>query len=235
MEHQRIGGEGWLALLGGGEFSFGETREADEAWLGKISPGAIGFIPAASGSIDYGENLAEYLDEVFDRELEVIPVYRARDSRRGRNCQRVDGTAAVYLGGGITDQLVEALSRSAVEERLRLKLAEKEGVVVAIAAAAQALGEWYRSLKGDSFEEGLRWLPQGVVETNFNPAHDRRFRQLMGPPRSAMGLGHPLRLGGPPGPRWSSGGRRHTLSPSVIPMTTSKSFRGVRSTTTEEH
>lgn len=191
MKHQRIEGQGWLALLGGGEFSFGETRESDQAWLAKTPPGAVGFVPAASGSIDYGENLAEYLDEVFDRELEVIPVYRPRDSRRGRNCLRVDESAAVYLGGGMANQLVEALRSSAVEDRLRRKVAEKDGVVVAIAAAAQAMGEWYRSLKGDAFEEGLRWLPQGVVDTNFNPAHDRRFRQLMGRPGVRWGLGIP--------------------------------------------
>ena len=33
---------GWLALLGGGEFSFGETEDADQAWLDKVPPGPIG-------------------------------------------------------------------------------------------------------------------------------------------------------------------------------------------------
>ena len=28
-------GGGWLALLGGGEFSFGETLDADQAWVEK--------------------------------------------------------------------------------------------------------------------------------------------------------------------------------------------------------
>jgi len=189
VEHQRIPGDGWLALLGGGEFSFGETEEADRLWLEKTPPGPVGFVPAASGSIDYGENFAAYLDEVFDREMEVIPVYRSRDSRRGRNCQRVDDSAAIYLGGGVTDQLLEALSGSTVEEHIRRKLQEKDGMVVAIAAAAHALGAWYRNLSGDSFREGLGWLPGGVVETNFNPAHDRRLRQLMGRPGVRWGLG----------------------------------------------
>jgi len=190
MDIQRIPGNGWLALLGGGEFSFGETEEADRAWLAKTSDGPVGFLPAASGSIDYGENLAEYFDEVFDRELEVIPVYRPRDARRGRNCQRTDGSAAVYLGGGVADNLTEALLRSAVEDRLRKRL-EGDGGVVAIAAAAQALGEWFRSLRGGDFLEGFRWLPGGVVETNFDPGHDRRLRQLMARPGVRWGLGIP--------------------------------------------
>ena len=43
----RLDGDGWLALLGGGEFSFGETEEADAAWLAKAPEGPIGFLPAA--------------------------------------------------------------------------------------------------------------------------------------------------------------------------------------------
>ena len=190
MKIERIPGDGWLALLGGGEFSFGETEAADRAWLAKTKEGPVGFIPAASGSTDYGEHLADYLDEVFDRETETVPVYRPRDARRGRNCERVSASAAIYLGGGVSDDLVEALARSAVEGRLR-RLLEDGGVVVAIAAAAQALGEWVRSLRGGDYLEGLRWLPGGVVETNFDPAHDRRLRQAMARPGVRWGLGIP--------------------------------------------
>lgn len=190
MKIQRIPGSGWLALLGGGEFSFGETEEVDRAWLSKTPEGPVGFIPAASGSTDYSEHLATYLDSVFDRELELIPVYRPRDARRGRNCERTDASAAVYLGGGLADQLLEALAGSAVEDRLRKRL-EAGGVVVAISAAAQALGEWVRSLRGGEYLNGLRWLPEGVVETNFDPAHDRRLRQLLERPGVSWGLGIP--------------------------------------------
>lgn len=190
MQIDRIPGKGWLALLGGGEFSFGETEDADRAWLAKTGEGSIGFIPAASGSTEYGDHLAEYFDEVFDRETETIPVYRSRDSRRGRNCERVSASAAVYLGGGVGDDLVEALARSTVEGRLR-QLLEDGGVVVAISAAAQATGEWLRSLQGGDFLEGLHWLPGGVVETNFDPGHDRRLRQLMARPGVRWGLGIP--------------------------------------------
>src|SRR5262249_55035164 len=71
--------KGWLALRGGGEFSFGETLAADRAWLAKAAPGPIGFVPAASGSADYGRHLAAYFGETFGRELETIPIYRGRD------------------------------------------------------------------------------------------------------------------------------------------------------------
>ena len=37
MSLRRIQGDGWLVLIGGGEFSFGETLEVDRAWLAKAN------------------------------------------------------------------------------------------------------------------------------------------------------------------------------------------------------
>src|SRR3954447_15173414 len=99
---------GWLALLGGGEFSFGETEEADQAWIERTPPGPVGFIPAASGSNDYPRHFAEYLKEEFDREVEIIPIYRERDGRRGRSAERTLDVAPVYSGGGGAAPLREA-------------------------------------------------------------------------------------------------------------------------------
>jgi len=181
---------GWLALVGGGEFSFGETEEADRAWLEKAPPGAIGFVPAASGSLDYGRHFAAYLAERFDRELEVVPIYRPRDARRGRNAERLAACAAIYLGGGVADQLVEALAGSpalaVLAERLR-----SGGVVAAIGAAAQACGERYRGLRGGRPEPGLGLLPGVAIEANFDPAHDRRLRALLASGEVERGLGVP--------------------------------------------
>jgi len=179
-----------LALLGGGEFSFGETLAADRAWLAKAAPGPIGFVPAASGSADYGRHLAGYLGEAFGRELETIPIYRGRDARRGRNAERIAAVPAVYLGGGVTDQLIAALAGSPAAEALGAKLAAG-GVVAAIAAAAQCAGKAARSISPREKLAGLGWLPEAVVEPNFDPAHDRRLRRLMETAGAAWGLGIP--------------------------------------------
>ncbi len=230
---QRIAaGAGWLALIGGGEFSFGETEAADAAWIAKldsvpvpkgasVAPVAadvadgpeaveepqesipdelrdeqqaeqrelrpVGFLPTASGSQDYADHFQVYLDEYFERSLELIPVYRSRDARRGRNADRVrDEMAAVYLGGGLPEQLLDVLRDSPVEAALRERL-EQGGIVAAIATAAQALGTWTRGLRGGMLP-GLGWLPGGVVETNFEPGHERRLRQLMERPGVRWGL-----------------------------------------------
>lgn len=181
---------GWLALLGGGEFTFGETEEVDRVWLERCPPGPIGFLPAASGSIDYGKHFTAYMQEAFAREVEIVPIYRDRDARRGRNCERIRDCAAVYLGGGVADQLLEALAGSPAAEALQAKL-EDGGVVVAIAAAAQACGAEVRSVLGGRSIPGLGLVPGAVIEANFDPGHDRRLRKLLEGTNGRFGLGIP--------------------------------------------
>jgi cyanophycinase-like exopeptidase len=187
---RRIPGAGWLALLGGGEFSFAETVAADAAWLAKTPPGLVGFLPAASDSADYGRHFAAYFEEAFGREVEVIPVYRARDARRAKNCERIAQSAAAYLGGGVTDHLLETLQGTPAADALTEKL-RTGGVVAAIAAAAQAAGQAARSIFGGDPLPGLGWLPGGAVEPNFDPGHDRRLRQLLKLPTVSWGVGIP--------------------------------------------
>jgi hypothetical protein len=193
----RLPGRGWLALLGGGEFSFEETLDPDRAWVAKLlaaeppALGPVGFFPAAAGSDDYARHFAVYLDEYFGLPSEIIPVYRDRDARRGRNAERVRQAAAVYLGGGVTDHLLDAVAGTPVAEALAGKLRDG-GVVVAIAAAAQCTGAVARSIvRGDAIP-GLGWLPETAVEPNFDPGHDRRLRKMMAAPGVRNGLGIPF-------------------------------------------
>lgn len=189
MTIDRIPGSGWLVLLGGGEFSFGETLAADRAWVELAAAGPVGFLPAASDSADYGRHFTTYMQEAFERQVEVIPVYRARDARRGKNCERIAAVAAVYIGGGVGDHLLEALAGSPAAAALVEKI-RTGGMVVAIAAAAQAAGHSVRSIFGGKLVAGLAWLPGTAIETNFDPGHDRRLRQSLHEPgvRSALGI-----------------------------------------------
>lgn len=191
MRLERKAGLGWIVLLGGGEFSFGETEDADEAWLEKTSPdGLIGFVPAASGSDDYGRHFATYLQETFGRRVEVIPLYRQRDGRRGRNAERLAAVDAIYLGGGVPDHLLDTLFETPAADAIAARVAAG-GTLVAIGAAAQTLGQVARSLFGGKLIEGLGILPAGAIECNFDPSHDRRLRQMMGHAAVTWGVGIP--------------------------------------------
>src|SRR5690349_25134840 len=112
--------------------------------------------------------------ERFEREVELIPIYRDRDARRGRNLERIRDCAAVYLGGGVTDHLLDAVAGSPAAEALARK--REDGMVVAIAAAAQACGAETRSVFGGRKLAGLGLVPGAVIEAHFDPAHDRRLR-----------------------------------------------------------
>jgi cyanophycinase-like exopeptidase len=196
MIPERIEGAGWLVLIGGGEFSFEETEAVDAAWLAKTpADSEVGFVPAASGSDDYGRHFAVYLDEYFERSCDILPVYRGRDARRGKNIQRIEQAGAVYLGGGVPDHLLDTLrgddgKGSPVLDALRGKI-ESGGIVVAIAGVAQACGHAVRSLFGGKTIVGLGWLPHGVVEPNFEDGNERRLRQLLEFPGVRWGLAIP--------------------------------------------
>lgn len=186
-ECPRLPGEGWLVLIGGGEFSFEETEEADVAWLGKTL-GDVGFVPAAAGSEDYAKHFTVYLDEYFARRVVTLPIYRGRDARRAKNAERIAAVDNIYVGGGVQDHLLDTLHETPCAEALIQKL-RSGGTVVAIAAAAQSLGQVARSLFGGAIVPGLGWLLGGVVEPNFEPTHDRRLRQMLAAPRVRWGVG----------------------------------------------
>ena len=63
--------------------------------------------------------------------------------------------------------------------------------VAAIAGAAQSVGRFARSFKPGETLAGLDFLPGGVVEPNFDPAHDRRLRRLLALPGVTWGVGLP--------------------------------------------
>ncbi|MEM8934767.1 MAG: Type 1 glutamine amidotransferase-like domain-containing protein [Acidobacteriota bacterium] len=227
MDHviERVPGKGWLALLGGGEFSFGETEAADLAWLRKAFPNVevqldaegeplagtpsdamddagaepvpesdaiptVGFVPVAAASSEYGAHFAVYLDEYFDVGCETVPIYRARDARRGKNVERLAAHFAVYLGGGATDHLLDAIAGSPAYETLRARLHDG-GVVAAIAAAAQSCGRVARSVFGGQVVDGLALLPNAAIEPNFaaNAPEIRRLQQMLRHPEVQVGLG----------------------------------------------
>ncbi|MEM9292983.1 MAG: hypothetical protein AAGD01_14975 [Acidobacteriota bacterium] len=186
----RPAGTGWFALLGGGDSAYGETFDADLAWLAKIEAGVVGFLPTASGSMDYHRQLASYFHEELGRALELIPVYRGRDVRRRPHLERIATLPATYLGGGVADMLLETLRDSPVLDALKEGL-EQGRSIIATAASARAFGAWALGLGGDEVLPGFGWLRGGVLETVFEPEDDERLRQLLKRPGARWALGLP--------------------------------------------
>src|SRR5688500_12947527 len=109
-----------LVLIGGGEFSFGETREIDELLLARMprDKRTVAFLPTASGSAEYAGHFGTYLHGL-DPSVNVVnvPLYRGRDNRRQKNLTAILNAGMVYLGGGVTNNLAPMLRESPAELR----------------------------------------------------------------------------------------------------------------------
>ena len=183
-----------LVLIGGGEFSFGETREIDELLVREIPADrrTIAFLPTASGSAEYATHIGNYFRSI-DPALQTIsvPIYRHRDARRQKNLNLISSAGMVYLGGGVTNNVIDTLRESPAELALR-DAGANGAVVAAIGAAASCFGTHVRNMRGSgSALPGLAWLAQTVIETAFDPADDTSLRRLMSIPGADLGIGIP--------------------------------------------
>lgn len=183
-----------LVLIGGGEFSFGETREIDEALIARMPAErrGVAFIPAASGSAEYAQHIGKYFASI-DATVETVnvPIYRVRDGRRQKNVNMLLSAGMIYVGGGVTNQLLSALYESAADLAMR-DAAANGTVIAAIGAAASCFGSHARDMRGVTPAiPGLAWLQSTVVETIFSAENDETLRRLMSLPDVHLGIGIP--------------------------------------------
>ena len=181
-----------LVLIGGGEFSFGETREIDEFLVRSLRKKTIAFLPTASGSAEYATHLGDYFKKL-DPEIVTInvPIYRGRDVRRARSLNQIREAGMIYVGGGVTNHLLTTLRATAAEEAMR-EAAANGSVVAAIGAGAASFGAHARNMQAPaSALAALGWLDRAVVETAFDPADDAMLRRLMSLPDVDLGIGIP--------------------------------------------
>ena len=184
-----------LAHIGGGEFSFGDTREIDELLVARMPADrrTIAFLPTASGSAEYATHLGEYFKKI-DAGVNVVnvPVYRGRDSRRQKSLDAILAAGMVYVGGGVTNNLLETIRESPAELAMR-DAAGRGAVIAAIGAAASSFGRVARDMRGASVLPALNWLEGAAIDTGFDAANDTALRRLMSVPEVELGLGIPAR------------------------------------------
>ena len=181
-----------LVLIGGGEFSFGETREIDEFLVRRMLRKTIAFLPTASESPEYAVHLGKYFKQI-DPQLETInvPIYRGRDSRRQKNLHHLLQAGMIYIGGGVTNNLLATLRESPAEMAMR-DAAANGTVIAAIGAGAASFGMQARDMRSPaSALPALGWLQQTAVETAFDPQDDTMLRRLMSLPDMNVGIGIP--------------------------------------------
>lgn len=186
--------KGWIVLIGGGEFSFGDTDEIDRFLVAKMPDDnpRVAFLPTASGSPEYALHFGTYLQKIrHDLVTENVPVYRPRDARRAKNLRKVSEAGLIYVGGGVTNRMIETMRLQPVVDMLR-EAVDRGAVLAAIGAGASALGVATRDIERPASSlPGLGLLPGVVVETGFTAADDTMLRRLMSTPEAELGLGIP--------------------------------------------
>ena len=152
----------------------------------------IAFLPTASGSAEYAIHLGNYFKEI-NASLETInvPIYRGRDSRRLKNLNHILSAGMIYVGGGVTNNLLDTLRESPAE--IAMRDAAANGVVIAaIGAGAACFGVHTRDMHTPaSARPALGWLAETVVETAFDPQNDAMLRRLMSLQDVSLGIGIP--------------------------------------------
>jgi cyanophycinase-like exopeptidase len=182
-----------LVLIGGGEFSFGETREIDQFLLSRMPADrrTVAFLPTASGSPEYAGHIGKYFQELDPTVTTLnVPVYRGRDSRRQKNLATLAAAGMIYLGGGTTNNLLATIRESATEVALR-EAAASGTIIAAIGAAVACFGTWARDVRGGSALPALGWLENTVIDAGFDPESDTMLRRLMSLEGVTLGLGIP--------------------------------------------
>lgn len=186
-----IPSSGLLVLIGGGEFSFGETREIDDFLVSRLPADnrTIAFLPTASGSSDYAVHLKTYFQSI-DPTVNVVnvPIYRGRDGRRARNLDLLWSAGLIYIGGGVTRQFLEPVKGTAVETTLRA-VQDRGVTLAAMGGTANAFGKLFRTAGMPGPAEGLDWLRESAIETNYSD--EVPLRRLMSAPEIKLGLGIP--------------------------------------------
>jgi len=194
LQLDRVETSGWIVLIGGGEFSFGETEEIDRFLLERLPADrrTIAFLPTASGSNEYAGHFAKYISGLApDVTVTSVPIYRIRDARRGKNLDLLTSAGMIYIGGGVTNRLLAATRQDPLIAALGQAL--RQGAIVAgIGAGAAALGLSARDMETEHRSlPALDLVTGAAIESGFDPANDSMLRRLMSVPGVHVGVGIP--------------------------------------------
>ncbi|HLF29048.1 MAG TPA: Type 1 glutamine amidotransferase-like domain-containing protein [Anaerolineae bacterium] len=214
-------GAGWLVLIGGGNWETTEPidRNAIEAMTDEAP---IAFVPAAGGSPDSGESFLEHYTRLGAPPGYVAPIYDATSANDPVNARRLVQAGLIYLGGGDTRQLLDALTGTPALDAIAAAYASG-AIVVGMSAGAMALCAWGVALDpAVGVLQGWGWLPHVIAAPHYTPERSTALREALLQHPQLLGLGLPddtaLALG-PDGEvlTWGSGQITVTLGPKFDP------------------
>ena len=185
-------GSGWLVLLGGSSGLWRATEAIDRAAIDALGrDGPIAFVPAAQCPPDYGETFLAHYAELGAPPGYVVPVHDQASARDPENVRLLAQAGLIYIGGGETPALLEAMTGSPALDAIALAHAEG-AVVVGMSAGAIALAAWGVSIDPDvGLLQGWSWLVNAVVAPHYTPERAAALDGALAQQPHALGIGIP--------------------------------------------
>jgi cyanophycinase len=183
-------GAGWLALIGGGRFETTESIDYN-AIEAMIDEAPIAFVPAASGAADYGEAFLEHYEGLGAPPGYVVPIHDRASANEAGNAQQLARAGLIYIGGGDTQRLLDALHDSAALKAIASAY-DNGAVIVGMSAGAMALAAWgVSSDEGVGVLRGWGWLPDAIVAPHYDADRAEALREALLEQPNMIGLGLP--------------------------------------------
>lgn len=169
-----------IYLIGGGEIHKGETAAIDADIKKSARPGSVfTFFPTAAYD---SEGYIQRITEVYDNDFKIINPTVAQGAQFAIDA--IKQASVIYLGGGVTKELMDRFSDLRLVEHLFDAL-DRGVVIVGISAGALALSEYYIHEEDDgTLELKKGW---GIIPTcTIVHAKQNIFEKAVAEFRSAL-------------------------------------------------
>jgi cyanophycinase-like exopeptidase len=208
-------GSGWLVLIGGGTWAENETIHS-AAISALVDESPIAFVPAANPDPTYGEAFLSYYAELGAPPGYVVPIHDQASAHDPANYRRLVQAGLIYIGGGDTQRLIEAIEGTPVIEAIA-EAFDNGAVIVGSSAGAMLLGKWGLSLSKQKTFPGWGWVSDAVITPRYTPDRSADIRSALQRYPEAISIGIPDQVAlalGPDGEvnTWTDTGEQVTVT-----------------------
>jgi cyanophycinase-like exopeptidase len=182
-------GSGWLVLLGGGQWEDSEIVHS-QAISAILDESPIAFVPAANPDPTYGEKFLSYYAELGAPPGYVVPVHDQQSARDPVNYRRLAQAGLIFIGGGDTARLVEAVEGTPVIEAIA-EAFDSGAVIVGVSAGAMLLGKWGLSSDTGKILPGWGWVSDSIIVPHYAAERSLQVRDALRLYPETVALGIP--------------------------------------------
>ncbi len=182
-------GVGWLVLAGGGRWEDCEIIHS-QAISAIVDESPIAFVPAADPDPTYGESFLSFYAELGAPPGYVVPIHDQQSASDPANCRRLANASLIFIGGGSTARLIEALEGTPAIEAMAMAF-DSGAVIVGSSAGAMLLGRWGVNAEQGRIYPGWGWVSDAMIVPHHSVERTPHVRAALQRYPEAIALGIP--------------------------------------------